>query len=92
MATTIRDMNQIAAEVAAAVEQQRAATHEIAQSVQRAANSAQDVKHSIDGVEDATAATDAEANRVLNAARQLSQQAEDLRAEVNQFIDGVRAA
>jgi hypothetical protein len=29
---------------------------------------------------------------VLNAARQLSQQAEDLRAEVNQFIDGVRAA
>jgi methyl-accepting chemotaxis protein len=92
MATTIRDMNQIAAEVAAAVEQQRAATHEIAQSVQRAANSAQDVKHSIDGVEDATAATDEEANRVLNAARQLSQQAEDLRAEVNQFIDGVRAA
>jgi methyl-accepting chemotaxis protein len=92
MATTIRDMNQIAAEVAAAVEQQRAATHEIAQSVQCAANSAQDVKHSIDGVEDATAATDEEANRVLNAARQLSQQAEDLRAEVNQFIDGVRAA
>ncbi|HEY6832472.1 MAG TPA: HAMP domain-containing methyl-accepting chemotaxis protein [Pseudolabrys sp.] len=92
MATTIRDMNQIAGEVAAAVEQQRAATHEIAQSVQRAANSAQDVKQSIDGVEDAAAATDEEANRVLNAARQLSQQAEDLRAEVNQFIDGVRAA
>ena len=42
--TTISEMNEIASEVAAAVEQQRAATHDIAESVQRAANSAHEVK------------------------------------------------
>jgi methyl-accepting chemotaxis protein len=90
--STISEMNQIATEVAAAVEEQRTATYEIAQNVLRAANSAQDVKQTIDGVEEASAATGMEANRVLDAARRLSQEADDLRAEVNQFIAGVRAA
>ncbi len=90
--TTISEMNEIASEVAAAVEQQRAATHDIAESVQRAANSAQEVKQTIDGVEEASAATGTEADQVLNAARKLSREADDLRAEVTRFILGVRAA
>ena len=89
---TISEMTQISTEVAAAVEQQRAATHGIAQSVQRAANSAHEVKQSIDGVEEASVASGMEADQVLNAARRLSQEAEDLRAEVNRFILGVRVA
>jgi len=90
--TTISEMNEIASEVAAAVEQQRAATHDIAESVQRAANSAHEVKQTIDGVEEASAATGTEADQVLNAARKLSREADDLRAEVTRFILGVRAA
>jgi methyl-accepting chemotaxis protein len=89
---TISEMNHIATDVAAAVTQQRAASHEIAQSVQRAANSAQEVKHSIDGVEEASAATGMEANQVLDAARRLSQEADDLRGEVDRFIASVRSA
>jgi methyl-accepting chemotaxis protein len=92
IATTINEMNRIASHVAAAVQQQRAATHHIAQSVQLAANSADEVKQTIDGVEEASAATNMEANQVLDAARRLSREADDLRAEVNQFIKGVRAA
>jgi len=90
--TTISEMNQIASAVAGAVEEQRAATHDIAQNVQRAANSAREVKQTIDGVEEASVATGMEANRVLDAARRLSQEAEDLRGEVNRFIEGIRAA
>ena len=89
---TIGELNEIASEVAAAVEQQRAATHDIAESVQRAANSAHEVKQSIDGVEEASAAAGLEADQVLNAARRLSHEADDLRAEVTRFILGVRAA
>lgn len=89
---TISEMNQIASVVAGAVEKQRAATHEIAQNVQRAADSAREVKETIDGVEEASVATGMEANEVLDAARQLSQEAEYLRAEVNRFTEGVRAA
>jgi methyl-accepting chemotaxis protein len=92
IATTINEMNRIASHVAAAVEQQRAATHHIAQSVQRAADSADEVKQTIDGVEEASAATNMEANQVLDAARRLSREADNLRAEVNRFIAGVRAA
>jgi methyl-accepting chemotaxis protein len=90
--TTIRQMEEIALEVALAVEEQRTATHNIAESVQRAASNSQEVKQTIDGVEDASAAAGVEANLVLEAARRLSQEADDLRAEVNQFIEGVRAA
>jgi methyl-accepting chemotaxis protein len=89
---TIGELNQIASEVAAAVEQQRLATHDIAESVQRAANSAHEVKQSIDGVEEASAVAGMEADQVLNAARRLSHEADDLRAEVTRFILGVRAA
>jgi methyl-accepting chemotaxis protein len=90
--TTIGQMEEIASDVASAVEEQRTATHNIAQNVQRAADNSQEVKQTIDGVEDASAAAGMEANLVLEAARRLLQEAEDLRAEVNQFIEGVRAA
>jgi methyl-accepting chemotaxis protein len=89
---TISEMNQIATEVASAVEQQRAATREIAQNSQQASMSALEVTRAITIVEEASATTKIEANQVLDAASQLSCQSDDLRVEFDKFIAGVRAA
>jgi len=48
--------------------------------------------HTIAEVEDASAATKAEANQVLDAASQLPSQSDDLYIQFNKFIAEVRAA
>jgi methyl-accepting chemotaxis protein len=89
---TIREMNDIATEVAASVEQQRSATREIAQSAHEASINAQEVMRTIASVENASVATKTEANQVLDAAGQLSRQSDDLYVQFNKFIAEVRAA
>jgi methyl-accepting chemotaxis protein len=89
---TISEMNEIATEVASAVEQQRAATRAIAQNAQQAATGALEVMQAITGVEDASRATKMKANQVLDAASQLSRQSDDLHVEFDKFIAGVRHA
>ncbi len=86
------EMNEIATAVAAAVDQQRAATHTIAQSAQLALSSAVEAVHAVGSVEEASTATKSEANQVLDAASRLSRQSDDLRVEFDRFIAGVRAA
>jgi methyl-accepting chemotaxis protein len=90
--TRIGEMNVIATSVAAAVDQQRNATRTIAQNAQQALSSAVEVVHVIAGIEDASATTKIEANQVLDAAAQLFRQSDDLRAEFDRFIAGLRAA
>jgi methyl-accepting chemotaxis protein len=92
IATTITEVNEITAAIAAAVEEQSSATQEISRSVQQAAKGTQDTSSSIVGVKQAAAETGSAASQVLGAAEQFSRQAEELAAEVNRFIDGVRAA
>jgi len=89
---TISDINDIAATIASAVEQQGAATREIAANVQQAASGTQEVSSNIAGVSQAASDTDAAANQVLAAAGALSEQSNDLRAEVEGFLRKVRAA
>jgi methyl-accepting chemotaxis protein len=89
---TIDEMNGIATEVASSVEQQRAATREIAQSAHEASINAQEVMRTIASVEDASVATKTEANQVLDAAGQLSRQSDDLHVQFNKFIAEFRAA
>jgi methyl-accepting chemotaxis protein len=81
-----------AAEVACAVEQQRAATRAIAQNAHQASTSALEVMQTITGVEDAAKATKMEANQVLHAASQLSHQSDYLHVEFDKFIAGIRDA
>ncbi len=88
----IGEMNEIATAVAASVEQQKAATRDIALNVQQAANSAHEVTNTIAVVKDAAMATEHEANDVLDAASHLSRQADNLNQQVNEFLSGVRAA
>jgi methyl-accepting chemotaxis protein len=89
---TIGDINHIASTIAAAVEQQGAATQEIARNVQQAAEGTSEVATNITGVSEAAAQTGAAASQVLSAAGELSQQSETLRSEVDTFLANIRAA
>ena len=88
----IGEINSIAAAVAAAIEQQREATRTIALNAEQAFASAVDVVRAIAGIEEAGAATTAEANQVLDSAVKLSQQSKELHIEFDKFIAGVRTA
>ncbi|MBT6442281.1 MAG: HAMP domain-containing protein [Alphaproteobacteria bacterium] len=89
---TISELNGIAGTIAAAVEEQGAATGEISRNVQEAATGTQEVNNNIESVRQASDETGKSAGEVLNSARELSQQSETLRGEVDKFLAGVRAA
>ena len=89
---TIGEVSTIAATIAAAVEQQGAATQEIARNVQQAAAGTQDVTSTIAAVSDGASNTGTTAARVLGAAAAVSQRSDQLNAEVRQFIIGLQAA
>ena len=89
---TIRRMSEIATTIASAVEEQGAATGEIARNVQHASHGTQEVSQNIGGVTEAASSTGRMAGETLNAARDLTQQSSRLRSEVDGFIGKVRAA
>jgi methyl-accepting chemotaxis protein len=89
---TIQSMSEIATVIAHAVDEQGAATGEIARNVQQAAHGTQEVSVNIHGVTDAAAQTGRAAGQTLGAARELAQQSGRLRTEVDSFIGKVRAA
>ncbi len=90
--TTIHDINRAASAIASAVEQQGAATREIVQSVSQASVGTSEVGSSIAVVSHAVSGTGAAAGQVFAASEELARQAEALRAEVEGFLHGVRAA
>jgi len=90
--STIREINGIAATIAAAVEEQNAATQEIARNVQQAAAGTQDVSSNIVTVRTAAIATGGAADQVFSAASKLAEQAERLETEVAAFMTKARAA
>jgi methyl-accepting chemotaxis protein/CHASE3 domain sensor protein len=89
---TIGRINEISTAIASAVEEQGAATQEISRNVQEAAKGTQDVSSGIAQVNRVVADTGAAATQVLGSAQELSRQGETLRAEVNSFLDKIRAA
>ncbi len=92
IATTIQEVNEIAASIAASVTEQGAATQEIARNVQQAATGTTEVSANIDGVNQASGEVGDAAGQVLTSAGELSEQAERLRREVATFLATVRAA
>jgi methyl-accepting chemotaxis protein len=88
---TINRVNEIANSIAAAVEEQGAATQEIARNVQEAARGTSEVSSNVAGVAEAAKKTGTGAGQVLDAAQHLSQQAETLRGAVDQFLGRIRA-
>ena len=89
---TIRQMNEIASAIAAAVEQQGAATRDISHNIQLVAQGTSGVASNIAGVNGAVEETGQAAAEVLTASDDLSRQADKLRANVNGFLDKIRAA
>jgi methyl-accepting chemotaxis protein len=89
---TIGEINDVTTAIAAAVEQQGAATREIARNIQHAAGGTTEVSGNIAGVSAASAEAGTAAADVLNASAALRREAEGLRAEVDAFLTSIRAA
>jgi len=89
---TIAHISEIASAIAAAVEEQGAATQEIARNVQQAARGTELVSGNITGVDQTAAKTGMVTDKVRTAAETLGRQAETLRADVDRFLANIRAA
>jgi len=88
----IREIDTVATSIAAAVEQQGAATQEIVRNVAQASTGTSAVTGNIVGVAHASEQTGAAAAHVLSSASALSRQSEHLSTEVSSFLKTVRAA
>jgi methyl-accepting chemotaxis protein len=89
---TIAEISRISSAVAAAVAEQGATTDEIARSTQHAAEATQRVTRSIEVVSHAASRTGATASNVMAATAHLGASAEELRGEVDTFLNHIRTA
>ncbi|MGU3540392.1 methyl-accepting chemotaxis protein [Methylobacterium sp. A54F] len=92
IAGMIGEMDRVAATMASAVDQQRAATQEIAGNVTRAAVGTQQVVGNIDGVRRVAQEAGGAAGELLGIARSLAGQAELLRQAMGELVAQNRAA
>ena len=88
----IGEINDVTTTIAAAVEEQGAATREIARNIQHAAGGTSEVSSNIVGVSTASAEAGAAANEVLGASDALRREADMLRGEIDAFLNNMRAA
>ncbi|WFU25697.1 HAMP domain-containing methyl-accepting chemotaxis protein [Bradyrhizobium sp. CB1717] len=88
----IGEINDVTTTIAAAVEEQGAATREIARNIQHAAGGTSEVSSNIVGVSTASAEAGAAANDVLGASDALRREADMLRGEIDAFLNNMRAA
>ena len=89
---TIGKLSEISSTIAAAVEEQGAATQEISRNVQQAAMGTTQVSAHISDVKQGATETGAASEQVLSAAQSLSGDSNRLKLEVGKFLDTVRAA
>ena len=89
---TIERLSEISSTVAAAVEEQGAATQEISRNVQQAAHGTQRVSANIGDVQRGASETGSASSQVLLAARSLSSDSNRLKLEVSKFLNSVHAA
>jgi methyl-accepting chemotaxis protein len=89
---TIGRISEIAATIAAAVEEQGAATQEIARNVGEAAKGTQQVASNITDVNRGAGETGSASAQVLSSAQSLSHESNHLKTEVDRFLMTVRAA
>jgi methyl-accepting chemotaxis protein len=89
---TIGEINDVTTAIAAAVEEQGAATREIARNIQHAAGGTSEVSSNIVGVSTASAEAGAAATEVLSASDALRREADMLRSEIDAFLSNIRAA
>ncbi|MDH6259836.1 HAMP domain-containing methyl-accepting chemotaxis protein [Bradyrhizobium sp. BR13661] len=89
---TIEKLSEISSTIAAAVEEQGAATQEISRNVQQAAEGTHQVSSNIADVQRGASETGSASSQVLSAAQSLSGDSNRLKLEVGKFLGTVRAA
>ena len=89
---TIGRISEIASTIAAAVEEQGAATQEIARNVGEAAKGTAMVASNITDVNRGAGETGSASSQVLSSAQSLSSESNHLKLEVDKFLSTVRAA
>jgi len=90
--TTIGRISEIAATIAASVDQQGGATQEIVRNVEQAAQGTAQVATNIVDVNEGARETGSASAQVLSSAQSLSGESNRLKLEVGKFLDTVRAA
>ncbi len=88
----VAQLGELAAASAAAIEQQRVATTEIAQSAQRAQDGTTKAATDVDQVADFTRQTDQVSRSVLSASSEMATRHEAWKAEFSDFLSAIRAA
>jgi methyl-accepting chemotaxis protein len=89
---TIGLMSEISSTIAAAMEEQGAATQEISRNIQRAAQGTTQVGSNITDVQRGANETGSASTQVRSAAQSLSSESNRLKLEVGKFLNSVRAA
>lgn len=88
---TIGRIDSIGSTIAAAIEEQGAATQEISRNVDEAAQGTAQVSSSIDNVTTAASETGEAAEQIRSSSRELSEQSDILRSEMRKFLEQVRS-
>jgi methyl-accepting chemotaxis protein len=89
---TIGKLSEISSAIAAAVEEQGAATQEISRNIQQAAAGTHQVSSHITDVQRGASETGLASSQVLSAAQSLAGNSVRLKSQVENFLDAVRAA
>lgn len=92
ISSTIEKLSEISSAIAAAVEEQGAATQDISRNVQQAANGTQQVSANISDVQRGASETGTASSQVLSAAQTLASDSNRLKTEVSKFLNTVKAA
>ncbi len=92
IATEINHLDEIASAIAAAVQQQGAATTEITRNVQQAAKGTDEVTSGMSHVREASQANSASSAEVLNASELMNTQVDEMRGSITSFLNAIRAA
>jgi methyl-accepting chemotaxis protein len=90
--STITLISEVSSAIAAAVEQQGAATQEIARNVQQSAQLSTRVASEVTEVKRGSSETSSASAEVLSAAHSLARENDHLKSEVEKFLETVRAA
>jgi methyl-accepting chemotaxis protein len=92
ISSTITLISEVSSAIAAAVEQQGAATQEIARNVQQSAQLSTQVASEVAEVNRGSSQTSSASGQVLTAAQSLASESDHLKNEVEKFLNTVRAA
>ncbi|MCK5295683.1 MAG: MCP four helix bundle domain-containing protein [Alphaproteobacteria bacterium] len=86
----IGEISNVSMSIASSVEQQEASTQEIARNVQQAALGTQEITSNIGGITESSVQVSTSSSQVLDVAKQLSKEAEDLHEDVDTFVKTIR--